>query len=64
MKLVQITVSYLVERYGTKVPEFAKRNLGECIITLFPNLRDPSGKYGYVSVEKIGIHKTKYFHEL
>lgn len=53
MKLVQITCGKLVEKYGSKVPEFAKRNLAESIITLFPNLRDPMGATGYVSLISI-----------
>ncbi|CAH0552507.1 unnamed protein product [Brassicogethes aeneus] len=46
-QLVNITCAKLVEMYGLKVPEFAKRNLGEAIINIFPSLRDPTGKYGY-----------------
>ncbi|KAF2894662.1 hypothetical protein ILUMI_11511 [Ignelater luminosus] len=34
------TTAFLIEKYGISVPEFARRNLGEAIINIFPNLRN------------------------
>lgn len=48
IQLVNVTTSQLVEQYGLSVPEFAKQNLGETIISIFPKLRNPVGKTGYV----------------
>lgn len=48
IQLVNITTAHLVEQYGLSVPEFAKRNLGEAIISIFPKLRNQLGTTGYV----------------
>lgn len=48
IRLVNTTTAFLIEKYGISVPEFARRNLGEAIIHIFPNLKNPFGSTGYV----------------
>nr|XP_008196415.2 PREDICTED: uncharacterized protein LOC103313859 [Tribolium castaneum] len=52
IQLVNATTSELVRMYGISVPEFAKRNLGQAIISIFPKLRNPCGPTGYEAFYK------------
>ncbi|KAK5647936.1 hypothetical protein RI129_002828 [Pyrocoelia pectoralis] len=47
IKLVNCTCNVLKEVYGRKIPDIAQRALGQAIISIFPNLKDPTGGFGY-----------------
>lgn len=49
-KLINICCSVLIEKFTIKVPEYAKIDLAKAIVTIFPKLRDPFSKEGYVSL--------------
>lgn len=55
IKIVNATCGKLTEVFGSKVPEAAKRDLGEAVINTFPNLKDPAGISGYVSNTTKGL---------
>lgn len=49
-QLVNLTVTYLVQKYGITMSREIKRETAESLIELFPKLRDPSSPRGYVSI--------------